>query len=186
MKINIDNFENSTEKETGNESIENEIKKVFQRITSGIYPEVFNTLTISEDYQGCTEILIHDLVLMISQSQVLACFILEDESGRKNIECNNRFIFENIKLYINEPQLIKEINPGFLINRFSPCVELFIRNLNELIASEIGQYLNSGVHHNYDDHHLVKFCTMFNHFFEKIKNEVNSHAFKNALNHYQD
>jgi hypothetical protein len=94
LKINTDNFENSTEKETGNESIESEIKKIFQRITSGIYPEVFNTLTISEDYQEGVEILIHDLVQMICNYEVLGCFIWEDKSGLKTIECNNCFVFE--------------------------------------------------------------------------------------------
>jgi len=34
-----DNVNDSTEKETGNESIENKIKKAFQRITMGTLPE---------------------------------------------------------------------------------------------------------------------------------------------------
>jgi len=180
-----DNVNDSTEKETGNESIENKIKKAFQRITMGTLPEPLNT----EEYnQADTVILIDDLVRMISKSQVLACFISEDEYGRKIIECNNRYIFENIKLYIKNHSFIKDIYSGFVFSQFNPYEDLFIRNLNEILALGIGEYLNSdsGFHHNYDDHDLVKFCTIFNHFIDNIKKEANSREFKIALNLYQD
>lgn len=180
-----DNANDSAENQTKNKSIENEIKKAFERLTTGIHPEPFNT----EDYSlACVEILITDLVRMISNCKILGCFIWEDESGRKIIECNNHIIFENIKFYIKEHKFIKDICSGFVFSRSNPYVELFIINLNEMLASGIGEYLNSnpGIHHNYDDHDLVKFCSRFNHFFENIKKEANSHAFKNPLNHYQD
>lgn len=168
-----------------NKLIENEIKKAFERLTTGIHPEPFNT----EDYnQACIEILITDLVRMISNCKILGCFIWEDKSGIKIIKCNNRFIFENIKLYIKNHSFIKDIYSGFVFSRFNPYEDLFIRNLNEILALGIGEYLNSdsGFHHNYDDHDLVKFCTIFNHFIDNIKKEANSREFKIALNLYQD
>ena len=124
---------------------------------------------------------------MISKSKILACFILEDEFGRKTIDCNNRFIFENIKLYINEPQLIKEIGSGFVFSQFNPYVDIFYRNMKEIFASETGQYLNlnTGLHQNHDDHYLLMFCTRFNHFFENIKKEAKNPEFKIALNLFQ-
>jgi len=171
-----------------NKSIQNKISKAFQRIAGGIYPESFNKLTIREVYNQTDNVIsIHELVLMINNSKVLGCFILEDESGRKIIDCNNRFIFENIKHYIKEPKLIKEIYPGFFFNRFSPCVELFFRNFNEILTTGICEYLHSNpsLHHYYDDD-LVKFCTIFNHFFMNIKKEAKSPEFKIALALYQD
>jgi hypothetical protein len=183
-----DKKDKSTENQIKNKSIENEIKKAFQRITSGIYPELFNTLTISEDYQASTEILIDDLVPMISKSQVLACFILEDESGRKIIECNNRFIFANIKFYIRKHQFINDIYSGFVFSRFNLYEDLFIRNVNEIFALKIGEYLNSDPDFpdKCSDFDLVQFCGMFNHFFERIKKEAKSPEFKIALALYQD
>jgi hypothetical protein len=110
------------------------------------------------------------------------CFIGKDRRGRQGIECTDHLLFNNLKRYISEPNLLEEMYRTFPIHRLSPNVELLNKVMKDPNVLGIRQYLYCPGQR--DEKELGKIVDSFNGLFERIRKEAESPEFITGLENY--
>jgi Inovirus Gp2 len=167
--------------------------KNFERSTYALYQEgtehECNKLEQTEDcFQARSIISIEQLVY-----EIIKCkedvFCIGKNNFSKFILCNNKSIYDGICRYtIDGNSWFNEINYSFSIHKYSPYVQLFIRNFNEHnffkgVETKVYYYNNKDKKYQDEeaDKKLQPIVDALNNFINSIKKEADSQKFKTEL-----